>query len=180
MRKAQDTLIDQVKKFGEVNGEIVKVDRLLNHMVDIDLIKDIGDDIADEFKNIEVDKILTVEASGIPAAQAAAFSMHKDYIFAKKKNPITMKGFFSAESYSFTKNETTTLYVSKEVLCKGDKILFVDDFYAKGNTLKAIKNIIQQAEAELVGVAVIIDKMDNPDIHSILTLNELKKGLGQL
>ncbi|MGD9808784.1 MAG: phosphoribosyltransferase family protein [Deferribacterales bacterium] len=179
MRKAQFTLVELIKKFGEVNGEIVKVDRLLNHMVDIDLIKEIGEDIADKFAGVEVDKILTVEASGIPAAQAAAFSMHRDYIFAKKKNPITMKGFFSAESFSFTKNETTTLYVSKEVLKKGDKILFVDDFYAKGNTLRAIRNIIEQAGAELVGVAVIIDKMDNPDVHSILTLNELKAALGQ-
>jgi xanthine phosphoribosyltransferase len=104
MRKAQFTLVELIKKFGEVNGEIVKVDRLLNHMVDIDLIKEIGEDIADKFAGAEVDKILTVEASGIPAAQAAAFSMHRDYIFAKKKNPITMKGFFSAESFSFTKN----------------------------------------------------------------------------
>lgn len=179
MRKVQSTLVDLIKKFGEVNGEIIKVDRLLNHLVDIDLIKEIGDDIAEAFKDIEVDKILTVEASGIPAAQAAAFSMHRDYIFAKKKNPITMKGFFCAESFSFTKNETTTLYVSKEVLKKGDKILFVDDFYARGNTLKAIKNIIEQAEAELVGVAVIIDKQDTADVHSIITLNELKKALGQ-
>ncbi|ADD68913.1 phosphoribosyltransferase [Denitrovibrio acetiphilus DSM 12809] len=179
MRKAQQTLIDLIKKFGEVNGEIVKVDRLLNHMVDIDLIKEIGEDIAEKFADVSVDKILTVEASGIPGAQAAAFSMHKDYIFAKKKNPITMKGFFSAESFSFTKNEHTTLYVSKEVLKKGDRILFVDDFYAKGNTLKAIKKIIEQAEAELVGVAVIVDKNDTPDIHSILTLSQLKSAMGK-
>lgn len=179
MRQAQQMLIDAIKRDGEVNGEIVKVDRILNHQVDINLLKAIGDDIAEKFKDVEIDKVLTVEASGIPAAQAAAHVLGVNYIFAKKKNPITMKYYFSAESYSFTKNEHTTLYVSKEVLHKGDKILFVDDFYAKGNTLRAIVNILGQAEAVLAGTAVIIDKLDNKDIHSILTLAQLKEELGQ-
>jgi len=179
MTKAKQMLIDAIKSDGEVSGEIVKVDKTLNHMVNILVIKAIGEDIAEKFKDANVDKILTVEASGIPGAQAAAFTLDVDYIFAKKKNPITMKRFFSAESFSFTKNEHTTLYVSKEVLEKGDRVLFVDDFYAKGNTLKAIKNIIEQAEATLVGCAVVIDKMGIDDIHSILTLSELKEALEQ-
>jgi len=177
MNKAKAMLIDTIKKSGEVNGEIIKVDRFLNHMVDINLIKAIGENIAEKFKSEKIDKIITVEASGIPAAQAAAFILNVDYIFAKKKNPITMKYYFSADSFSFTKNENTTLYVSKEVINKGDRILFVDDFFAKGNTLKAIKNIIEQAEAELVGCAVIIDKKNSEDIHSILTLAELQQSL---
>jgi xanthine phosphoribosyltransferase len=179
MRPAQKILIEQIKKCGEVNGQIVKVDRLLNHLVDIRTVKAIGEDIAEHFRNSGADKILTVEASGIPPAQAAASCMNIDYIFAKKKNPITMKYFFCAESYSFTKNEHTTLYISKEVLHKGDKILFVDDFYAQGNTLNAIKQIIQQAEAELVGCAVVIDKVGIDEVHSILTLDMLKEALGQ-
>jgi len=178
MRRAQKMLIDSIKAKGEMNGEIIKVDRILNHLVDIKLIKAIGEDITAKFKDTPVDKILTVESSGIPAAEAVGFFMDKDFIFAKKKNPITMKGFFSAESYSFTKNETTTLYVSKEVLQKGDRILFIDDFYARGNTLKAVKNILEQAGAELAGCAVVIDKQNSPEIHSILTLNEIRKGLG--
>ncbi len=154
MTKAKEILINAIiNDGGEVSGEIVKVDKTLNHMVDIKVIKAIGEEIAEKFKDAEVDKILTVEASGIPGAQAAAFILDVDYIFAKKKNPITMKRFFSAESFSYTKNEHTTLYVSKEVLQKGgDRILFVDDFYARGNTLKAIKKIIEQAEATLVAV----------------------------
>jgi len=173
MRQAQKMLLDAIKTNGEVRGEIVKVDRILNHMVDTQLIKAIGKDIAEKFKDTDIDVILTVEASGIAAAQSAAMYMDKNFIFAKKKNPITMKGFFCAESYSFTKNETTTLYVSKEVLNKGDRVLFVDDFFAKGNTLKSIINIIGQAEAELAGVAVVIDKQNNKDIHSIVTLNDI-------
>ncbi|PLX71147.1 MAG: phosphoribosyltransferase [Denitrovibrio sp.] len=177
MREAQTLLLDKIRKHGEVVGEIIKVDHILNHKVSGKLIKAIGQDIAEHFKDTEVDIILTVEASGIPPAQTVAFFMNKDYIFAKKKNPVTMKYYFSAESFSFTKNEHTTLYVSKEVLKKGDKVLFVDDFYAKGNTLNAIKNIIEQAEAELVGCAVIIDKMNTNGIHSILTMDELKAGM---
>lgn len=179
MRKAQTLLLEMIKEHGAVDGEIIKVDHILNHMVNTALIKEIGRDIAERFEGVEIDKVLTVEASGIPPAQSVAFFMDKDYIFAKKKNPITMKYYFSAESFSFTKNEHTTLYVSKEVLKKGDRVLFVDDFYARGNTLNAIKKIIEQAEAELVGCAVIIDKMDMEDIHSILTLKELQTGIGQ-
>lgn len=179
MRKAQQMLLDMIKSNGEVNGEVVKVDRVMNHMVDTKTMKAIGEDIAEKFANVKIDKILTVEASGIPPAQSAAFRMGVDYIYAKKKMPITMKGYFSAESFSFTKNENTTLYVSKEVLGEGDKVLFVDDFYAKGNTYKAIKNIIEEAGAELVGCAVIIDKMDNEDIHSILTLKQIVSAMGE-
>ncbi|PLX68735.1 MAG: phosphoribosyltransferase [Denitrovibrio sp.] len=179
MTKAKQMLIDAIKNDGEVSGEIVKVDKTLNHMVNIQVIKAIGEDIAKKFRDANIDKVLTVEASGIPGAQAAAMDLNVDYIFAKKKNPITMKRFFSAESFSFTKNEHTTLFVSKEVLQKGDRILFVDDFYAKGNTLKAIRKIVEQAEATLAGVAVIIDKNGTEDIHSILTLAELKEALAK-
>lgn len=177
MRRAQSILIDAIKEAGEINGDIIKVDRILNHQVDTRLVKAIGDDIAVHFRNTPIDKVITVEASGIPAAQAAAFALGVNYVFAKKKNPITMKEFFCCESFSFTKNESTTLYVSKEVLGKGDRVLFVDDFYAKGDTLRAIENILEQAGAVLAGAAVIIDKMGREDIHSVLTMKELKEGL---
>ncbi len=85
MTKAKEILINAIINDGEVSGEIVKVDKTLNHMVDIKVIKAIGEEIAEKFKDAEVDKILTVEASGIPGAQAAAFILDVDYIFAKKE-----------------------------------------------------------------------------------------------
>ena len=80
---------------------------------------------------------------------------------------------YAAASYSFTKEESTTLYVAKEVLRPRERVLFVDDFFAKGSTLKAVEEIIDQAEAMLVGSAVIINKSDRRDIYSILTLTDL-------
>jgi xanthine phosphoribosyltransferase len=176
MRKSQKLLAEHIKAKGGVNGEIVKVDTFLNHLVDIELVKAIGEDIAEAFKDKGINKILTVEASGIVGAQAVGFYMDTNYIYAKKKIPCTMTdGFLCADSFSFTKNEHTTLYVSKEVISSEDKILFVDDFFAKGNTFKAIKNIADQAGAEIVACAVVIDKQGRDDVYSILTLDEIKE-----
>ncbi len=85
-----------------------------------------------------------------------------------------MPEYYAAASYSFTKQELTTLYVSKEVLHQEDQVLFVDDFFAKGSTLKAIEEILSQAGATLVGAAVIINKSQRRDVEAILTLDDLK------
>lgn len=178
MRPAQQMLIDKIRESGSVNGEIVKVDRFLNHLVDVGLIKEIGRDIASYFTNKMIDKVITVEASGIVPAQAAAFYLDVDFIYAKKKRPLTMEGYYSATSFSFTKQEQTSLFVSKEVIKEGDRLLFIDDFYARGNTLKAVETIAADAGAVIAGKAVVIDKQGRDDIFSILTLCEIKKVLG--
>ncbi|MFK5927081.1 MAG: phosphoribosyltransferase family protein [Desulfuromusa sp.] len=170
---AAEVLLDRIRSDGSITGEIVKVDQFLNHMVDPVLAHLLGDDIAARFANHVVTKILTAETSGIMLAQAVALKLKVPFVYAKKKRPITMPEYFAAASYSFTKQESTTLYVSKEVLHREDKILFVDDFYAKGTTLKAIEEIIFQAGAKLVGAAVIINKSQRRDIESILTLDDL-------
>ena len=171
---AAKALLERIRQDGEINGQIVKVDQFLNHMVDPVLIHLLGDDIAARFSSLPVTKILTAETSGIMLAQAVALKLQVPFIYAKKKRPITMPEYFAAASYSFTKQESTTLYVSKEVLHPQDNILFVDDFFAKGSTLKAIEEIISQAGANLMGAAVIINKSQRRDIESILTLQDLK------
>jgi xanthine phosphoribosyltransferase len=168
------TLLERIRQEGDIQGEVIKVDTFLNHMVDPQLIRQIGADIAARFSNHGITKILTAESSGIVVAQAVAMEMNIPFIYAKKKRPITMKKFYAASSYSFTKQEGTTLYISHEVLVPGDRILFVDDFFAKGSTFKTLSEIIRQARAELVGSAVIINKSQRDDIASILTLDDLK------
>ena len=170
---AAEVLLDRVRRDGSITGEIVKVDQFLNHMVDPVLVHQLGDDVAARFANHTVTKILTAETSGIMLAQAVALKLQVPFVYAKKKRPITMPEYFAAASYSFTKQESTTLYVSKEVLHREDEILFVDDFFAKGTTLKAIEEIVSQAGANLVGAAVIINKSQRRDIESILTLDDL-------
>ncbi len=171
---AAEVLLERIRQDGAVNGEIVNVGQFLNHMVDPVLIHLLGDDIAARFADQAVDKILTAETSGIMLAQAVALKLQVPFVYAKKKRPITMPEYFAAASYSFTKQESTTLYVSRDVLCQGEKVLFIDDFFAKGSTLKAIEEILSQAGAILVGAAVIINKSQRRDIEAILTLDDLR------
>jgi xanthine phosphoribosyltransferase len=167
-------LVERFRREGTIQGDVVKVDGFLNHMVDPLLMEKIGRDLAARFSNQQIDKIITAESSGIMVAQAVATALKIPFIFAKKKRSITMKKFYTASSYSYTKQEATTLYVSHEVLNPGEKVLFVDDFFAKGTTLKALTEIIRQARAELVGCAVIINKSKREDILSVLHLDELR------
>ena len=170
---ASDVLLKRIRKDGAINGQVIKVDRFLNHMVDPELIHLLGEDIAARFSSQPITKIITAETSGIMIAQAVALKLKIPFVYAKNKRPITMTDYFAAACYSFTKQQATTLYVSKEVLSKEDKVLFIDDIYAKGTTLKAVEDILVQAGSSLVGVAVIINKSDRRDIESILTLEEL-------
>ncbi|MGK2905093.1 MAG: phosphoribosyltransferase family protein [Desulfuromonadales bacterium] len=166
-------LRERIKRDGSINGRIIKVDRFLNHMVDPLLMDRLGRELANRFADQKVDKIITAESSGIMIAQALAVHLGVSFIYAKKKRPLTMGAFFAASSYSFTKEESTTLYVSRDVIQPGEQLLFADDFFAVGSTYKAITQIIEQAGATLVGAAVIINKSERRDIEAILTLAEL-------
>ncbi len=173
MNYAAQTLLERIKRDGKINGEVIKVDRFLNHMVDPQLIDLLAADVATQFAEKSIEKVLTAETSGIMLAQAVAGMLGIPFIYAKKKRPLTMGEHYAAASYSFTKQESTTLYVSKEVLRPRERVLFIDDFLAKGSTLKAIEEIVEQAEAMLVGSAVIINKSQRRDIYAILTLDDL-------
>jgi xanthine phosphoribosyltransferase len=177
MSRIATELRARIKREGFIDGRVIKVDRFLNHMVDPQLVDRLGAELASRFADQEIDKIITAESSGIMIAQSLAGHLGIPFIYAKKKRPLTMASYFAASSYSFTKQESTTLYVSKEVLGADERLLFVDDFYAVGSTFKAIEQIVEQAGASLVGAAVIINKSDRRDIQSILTLEDLNSGL---
>jgi xanthine phosphoribosyltransferase len=173
MNQVADELLARIRRDGSINGQIIKVDRFLNHMVDPMLVTRLGAELASRFTESDIDKVITAESSGIMIAQALAGHLGVPFIYAKKKRPLTMGDFFAASSYSFTKQESTTLYVSREVILPGERLLFADDFFAVGSTCKAIEQIIEQAEARLIGAAVIINKSQRRDIEAILTLAEL-------
>ena len=172
MNRVAKGLLQRIKREGSINGQVIKVDRFLNHMVDPLLIDRLGAELAGRFVDRKIDKIITAESSGIMIAQALGRHLGVPFIYAKKKKPLTMKEFYAASSYSFTKEESTTLYVSQEVIQEGERLLFADDFFAVGSTFKAIEQIIEQAGAALVGGAVIINKSERRDIESILTLED--------
>lgn len=176
MNPVAQELYQRIRRDGAIDGQVIKVDRFLNHMVDPVLLNKLGAELYQRFADRKIDKIITAESSGIMIAQAIAGHFGIPFIYAKKKRPLTMQKFYAASSYSFTKEESTTLYVSQEVLQPRERILFADDFFAVGSTYKAILQIIEQAGASLVGAAVIINKSERRDIESILTMDDLVGG----
>ncbi len=142
-----------------ISDNILKVDSFLNHQLDPDLIVAIGQEIARRFHNDGVTKILTIEASGIAVALAAAIEMKVPVVFAKKNKPSTLQGqVYSAGVYSFTKKEQVTISVAANYLDPTDRILIIDDFLAMGAAANGLVEIVQQSNATLVGLGIVIEK----------------------
>ncbi|MBE7040890.1 MAG: xanthine phosphoribosyltransferase [Ruminococcaceae bacterium] len=140
-------------------GDILKVDCFLNHSVDVPFIMEMGKEIARLFENTGVNKILTIETSGIPVAFACAQFMGVPMVFVKKSKSSNISDtVYSSRVTSFTKKNVYDAVVSKEFLGKDDRVLVIDDFLAKGNALNGLMHIIEQAGASLVGCAIAIEK----------------------
>ena len=140
-------------------GNILKVDCFLNHQLDVSFLTEMGKEIARLYEGTGVNKILTIETSGIPIAFAAAQFMNVPVVFAKKnKSGNISDNLYSSTVESFTKKNVYDAVVSKEYLGSADKVLLIDDFLAKGNALNGLIDIINQANAELVGCAIAIEK----------------------
>ena len=147
-----------------ISGGIVKVDSFLNHQIDSKLMYNVAKEFAERFSDVEYDKIITIEASGIAPAVFLGLIMDKPVLFAKKAEPKTMSDVYMSEIYSFTKKITKSVIISREFLHKGDRILFIDDFLANGDAAVGINNIIHFAEAELVGMGFVIEKSFQPGV----------------
>ncbi len=152
-------LIDRILQDGHcLEGGVLKVDRFVNHQMDPSLMKQVSVEFFSRFARSGVTKIVTVEASGIAPAVMLGYLMELPVVFAKKQKPLTMGQFLSTTVHSFTKDQDTPLIVSREHLTPEDRVLFVDDFLAYGNTGLAILDLCQQAGATLVGMAFLIEK----------------------
>ncbi len=141
-----------------LDGGVLKVDGFVNHQMDPALMKACADEFARRFKDTGVNKILTIEASGIAPAIMTGYAMGLPVVFAKKKKPSTMTDMLTASVYSFTKRQTYDICVSGEYLGRGDRLLFIDDFLANGNAAKGIISLAEQAGAELAGMGFLIEK----------------------
>ena len=148
------TLKDRILKDGKCYpGGILKVDNFINHQMDPILMKSIGVEFVRRFASTSINKIITVEASGIAPAIMVGYLLELPVVFAKKKKPSTMENMLVTSVYSFTKQRSYDVCVSKDFLAPGDQVLFIDDFPAKG-----IMDLVKQAGAELVGMGFIIEK----------------------
>jgi len=146
-----------------IGDNILKVDSFLNHQLDPRLIKEIGREFARRFSDETITRILTVEASGIAVALMVGLELGVPVVFAKKKQPSTfVEDIYSAEVFSFTKQERVSICVSKQYLNPGERILIIDDFLAMGAASKGLVSIVEQAGAALAGVGIVIEKAFQP------------------
>ena len=140
-------------------GNVLNVDSFLNHQMDIDLFNEIGREFKKRFEGKEINKILTIEASGIGIACIAAQHFHVPVVFAKKSQSINLEGeMLVAEVESFTHKCKNNVIVAKKFLNPEDKVLIIDDFLANGCALQGLIQIVQSAGASVEGIGIVIEK----------------------
>ncbi|SFG50398.1 xanthine phosphoribosyltransferase [Oribacterium sp. WCC10] len=153
-------LEERIIKDGIVKeGNILKVDSFLNHQLDVSLFEQMGIEWAKRFQDVEVNKILTIEASGIGIACVVARQFDVPVVFAKKSHSVNLDGdMYTAEVESFTHKNKNQVIVSKKFLNNDDKVLIIDDFLANGCALQGLISIINQAGASVAGIGIAIEK----------------------
>ena len=153
-------LKDRILTDGVVKeGNILKVDSFLNHQMDINLINEIGKEFKKRFDHCPINKILTIEASGIGIACIAAQYFHVPVVFAKKSQSINIDGdVYSTKIESFTHKKVYDVIVSKKYIGKDDHILLIDDFLANGCALEGLINLVQSAGATVEGIGIAVEK----------------------
>ena len=141
-----------------IGTQIVKVDNFLNHKLDVAFLDRVGKEFHRRFADCEINKILTVEASGIAVAcMAAGHFGYPPVVYAKKAVPSTMtEGFYEAEARSFTKGTVSMFRVSEKFLGPEDKILIIDDFMRGGGSIKGLVEIFSEVDISIVGIGVAI------------------------
>lgn len=156
MKEMEEKIIRDGKVFP---GNVLKVGSFLNHQLDTDFLLSVGKEIARLYRNEKIDKIVTVETSGVAVAFAVAAELHVPVVYAKKhKSSNLSSDLYTASVHSFTHDTDYTIYICKDYLPSGERILVVDDFLAVGNALNGLIKIAEQAGSEIVGFAVAIEK----------------------
>ena len=159
-----ELLKERIRRDGKVKGtDVLKVDSFLNHQMDVELFAEIGKEFKRRFAGCEINKILTIEASGIGIACVVAQYFHCPVIFAKKTQTKNIAGeVYTSKVESFTHGRVYDIIVAKEFLGPGDKVLLIDDFLANGAALEGLAKLVKDAGAELVGAGIVIEKAFQP------------------
>ncbi len=184
-----EKLKEKILTEGRISGnDILKVDSFLNHQLDVAFLNEIGKEFSKRFEGKKIDKILTIEASGIAIASIASQHFgNVPVVFAKKVESKNLdKDVYESEVYSFTKAKNYTIRVSKRYLNKGENILFLDDFLANGRAAIGLNELVEKAQANLVGVGIVIEKgfqdgaklLDekNINLQSLVVLESIENG----
>ena len=153
-------LEDRILKDGHIGADnVLKVDSFLNHQIDVNFVCELGKEFYRLFKDENITKILTIEASGIGIACLAAQYFGVPVVFAKKTKTINIySDTYNATVHSYTHKKDYDIVVSKEFLSKEDNVLIIDDFLAKGSALTALLMLIEKAGAKTAGAGIVIEK----------------------
>ena len=157
-------LEEKILKDGKIGaGNVLKVDSFVNHQIDVAFMCELGKEFKRLFADTEITKILTIEASGIGIACLTAQYFGVPVVFAKKtKTNNIYADVYTSKVESYTHGTTYDIVVSKQFLSKGDKVLIIDDFLAKGSALKGLIALIEEADATVMGAGIVIEKAYQP------------------
>lgn len=185
-------LEERISRDGMVKeGGVLKVDSFLNHQMDIDLFEEMGAEFQRRFEGKTINKILTIEASGIGIACIAARYFHVPVVFAKKSKSINLEGeMYVAQVESFTHKNTNQVIVSRKFLGPKDRVLIIDDFLANGCALQGLISIVQQAGGKVEGIGIAIEKGFQPggqiirnlgyDLESLAIIDDMDAATGKI
>ena len=153
-------LEDAIRSRGKAIGsDILLVDSFLNHQVDVNLMKSIGDAFSSAFADLAIDRVVTIESSGIAPAAFVAYRLQVPLVIMKKQMSRILTGdLLSTTVTSYTKGTQYALTVKQAFLPAGENVLFIDDFLASGEAALAAKHLIEEAGANLAGVGIVIEK----------------------
>lgn len=181
MEKLKEKILAEGKALSDT---ILKVDGFLNHQVDVNLMKEIGEEFGKYFKNKNISKVVTIESSGIAPATMVALYLNVPLVFLKKQKPNTLNNdILQTTVKSFTKGISYELTVSKKFITKGENILIIDDFLANG---EAANGAIEELGAHVSGIGIVIEKSFQPgrksldekgyDVYSLARIKKLAEG----
>lgn len=140
-------------------GNILKIDNFLNHQIDIDIMRQIAYELKRRFRGVSVNKILTIEASGIAIATMLGNVYDVPVVFAKKSETAnSTDDKYMSQAYSFTHKKTNCVFVSKPYLQATDCVLIVDDFLADGEAVHALIDLVHQAGGDIAGIGIAVEK----------------------
>ena len=181
-------LEERIKEDGQVRpGNILKVDSFLNHQLDVALLEQLGKEFYEKFKDKNITRILTIEASGIALACLTAQYFKVPVVFAKKAKSKNLDGeLYTSTVHSYTYGKDFTVTLSKKFLSKEDTVLLIDDFLAVGKAMRGLIDICNQAEAEIAGIGIAIEKgfqsggkelrETGYDVYSLAIVDEMNDG----
>lgn len=183
-----EILKEKIRREGKaLNEHVLKVDGFINHQVDSKLMEQIGEEFAKYFGNKEIDKVITIESSGIAPAIMTARKLDKKLIILKKRtSKVLNDDTLQTPVMSFTKGEEYNLTMSKRFISEGEKVIIIDDFLANGEACSGAIRLLKEAGADIVGIGILIEKSFQPgrakleemgmDVYSLARIKSLAEG----